>query len=324
MKTNKYLLYIAAAVLAAIAFAACETESDYYDTGFYRFNVSIIYPQHEHKLFPKESSYLVLVDGDTVKGVENFVDRAERTHRVQVFLKGNDTPLLDDTIRVIGDGQGPRLIILGDGSVHNYSPEKQTRFNLNQFYLPGQGGNYRVVFRSTGGLEQVMDNGVNYLPNEQTSGTLRVEQNGEVVYSQDVTFTAESLTELMQIDKQTFLDVTIPEGEADPAGKDRAKVRFVIDDATTGVTGNARITVTDGVAGTELATFDFHASQLSPFVELDNAGTYRYTLYNMADAENPVLVRQNIVLNFDTRGIYKFQTIRAKKYTSNFEFGTKW
>lgn len=314
---KKIINYIAVVLISFSAIACDEdAESNESIAGFLNFSANFIYPAGETLYPAKDSHYTLFFDGDTIKHGRGYVDRKNPKGILRVFDNtGNSTTL--ETVTVISKANDViQLLSIGD-EVYVYSSDKFVQFTSNVIYLAGQAELCKAFLG-----EQTLLNGVNYTPSgADKNKAISIKRNGVTLYNESVTLTEGKRFDFFQVTENEFVNVTVAVDEANPQDKKHSKVRFFIDPATVSAQ-NVRLVIYEGTD--IINTYDFNSKSLSPFVELNNDGNYKYDIYDIADIGNPLIVASKRTVSLKKDGVYKFQTLKTGKYSSSFLLGTEW
>lgn len=328
MKIKKLLIKSIWLLLLPLCFTSCSDEWDYKDLS--SFTVIIIELYND----TPDSTFRYTFNNDSL-AMRTYHFGSEPTKMVGLLLpskasdgtlrifKSNSTiPILEEAFTLqINDTI--RTIILNDGA-YLYTPEAFPSVTVNVSYQTGQSDFYSINYLGNS-YEQIIANGLNYVAAENSNGTLQMVRKSDdiAVFSKSIRITDGTRIDLLQLSEDVFLDMTIPANEPDPVDANHTKLRFYLDAAINTEGDEARMLIYNA-EGIITDTLDFDpATSASPFTEIDINSSYKYEVYKLSDMTKLVSKR---TVSFKNTGEWKFQTLKAAKYSSTFmdDLSVKW
>ncbi len=312
--TNKMLT-----IVVFILLVSCSDEEDYKDLYAYYFNVVEVYNENPDSTYLYTYNRNVLrlsrfsIDGGVPIAIaKSFTPEKNPEGILQIYGNDSITPLLEETI--CPKENDTIKIIIQDG-VHLYSPETYLKCTLNLIYQTGQSELYNAIY--TDDDFQANINGSIYIPVKNTEGTIQIVRTDRdtIVFSKTVEVVEGSRFDILQIDDNAFLDVTISNDEVAPVDIHHTKVRFFLDAAINTGGEDVRMLIYNA-EGVVCDTLDFNpGTSASPFSEMDLSQSYKSEVYKLSDMSKLVSKRS---VSFDSNGNWKFQTLKVSKYYSTF------
>lgn len=193
-------------------FSSCETEGNSIDVGYYSYSISFFYPGNI------SNNYEFAFNGE--KGSGGYVFRNDANGLLEVYEKGNSTPVFSKQIS-LADDSSIQLIKLG-GDIVIYNKDNYISFIPTAIYS-GNSSDYSIWFN-----DQELNNGnTNYLSKQNLTGTFLMKKKGasSPIYSQKITIADGEKINFMQLSDTEVLN--IPEDdEPEPTDQHIAKARF--------------------------------------------------------------------------------------------------
>lgn len=213
-KSNLLFLFIIIASLVS-----CDKTSELNDTvdGYLTLQTEFVYP------YNARNNYSIVCNGDTLTGNSYLVSRTNPSVTLEVFEKGKKDPDLSQEL-TLTETKTLQFIKLQGQPLVIYEADKYTTIKINIVYAEGENaGLYKVLFN---GVEVSVNRDIkHYVLTDQLTGTLEIQKEGQVVYSQEETFQPEGMLSYMQLSEAEYLKVTDEELPDDPAAK-QTYVRF--------------------------------------------------------------------------------------------------